>query len=111
MIFWVTLYNFLFTSIHEWRSFNGNSKKICTLRFDKVEGASPKFIQINGRVVNDLLRVKKDVIWTCNVSATQEIDKIQQEHVQKIQDLENTVQQQQTLINSLLARVQALENA
>jgi len=86
-----------------------DNKHLIKLKYDNTN--VPLKVIILYKDVNDFHILKKDVIWTCNVSATQEIDKIQQQHEQKIQELENSVQQRQTLINTLLERVQALENA
>jgi len=88
-----------------------DNKHLIKLKYDNTDVPLKVFILYKD--VDDLHVLKKDVIWTCNVSATQEIDKIQQQNKQKIENLENleNTLQQQSLLNDLLSRVQALENA
>ena len=50
------------------------------------------------------MKVKKDVIWTCNVSATQEL-------IKKVEYLEQENNNKTQLINELITRIEALENA
>ena len=86
-----------------------DGKHIIKLKYENTN--QPLKVLILYKDVNDLHILKKDVIWTCNVSATQEIDKIQQQHIQRIQYLESILEQQPIIINDLLSRIQALENA
>ena len=55
-----------------------------------------------GKEINDMHKLNKSAIWTVATSALQEVDRIQQRHQQEIQDL-------QTKYDSLLSRLEALE--
>ena len=58
---------------------------------------------IFGKEINDFHALSKEYIFTLNVCATQELSR-------KIDNLNNTIQQQQTIINDLINRITLLEN-
>ena len=75
-------------------------------------------IFLYGKFVDDFHTIKKDAIWTICCSALQEIDKNQQQHqtdINTLQQEKNILQQQineqNTIINNLIARVEALESS
>ena len=63
-----------------------------------------------GREVDDFHTIDKQKLFALNFSATQELDRQQQADKAKIQTLETTLVSQQTLIQSLMTRLEALEN-
>ena len=56
-----------------------------------------------GKEVNDFQTLDKQKLFALNFSATQELDK-------KVSELEAKVASQETLIQTLIARIEALEN-
>jgi cell division protein FtsL len=65
---------------------------------------------IYGQEINDFKVIQKDAIYTITVAALQQIDREYQVTKQEVIDLKTTVQQQQSQIDALMARVTALEN-
>ena len=63
-----------------------------------------------GKEVDDFHTIDKNKLFALNFSATQELDRQQQADKAKIQTLETTLASQQTLIQSLMTRLEALEN-
>jgi len=58
-----------------------------------------------GTQVDDLLILNKEYLFTLNLAATQEIDRVQQSALQRISTLEAVVEAQQSTINYLLSRI------
>lgn len=77
------------------------NNKIITIE-NKMKNCSIISIFLYGKQVDDFHTIKKDAIWTIATSAIQEIDRIQQVHTDKINDMNN-------LIKSLEERIILLE--
>jgi hypothetical protein len=60
---------------------------------------------VYGSEVHDFLTLNKDYLFTLNFAATQEIDRIQQQHVSTISSMQTQLEHQQSTINYLLSRV------
>ena len=58
-----------------------------------------------GSEVSDFLTLNKDYLFTLNLAATQQIDRIQQQHQSTIQSMQSILEQQQSTINYLLSRI------
>ncbi len=58
-----------------------------------------------GSEVNDFLTLNKDYLFTLNFAATQQIDRIQQEHSSTIISMQSRLDEQQSTINYLLSRL------
>jgi len=71
------------------------------IKIDKSINGDKCFIF--GKEINDFHALSKEYIFTLNVCATQELSR-------KIDNLNNTIQQQQTIINDLINRISILEN-
>ena len=69
-----------------------------------VEGSEGDKIFVYGQQVDDFVFLKKDAIWTVATSALQEVDRQLQAEKVKVASLE-------TQLTSVLARLDALENA
>ena len=68
-------------------------------------GTTASTLFLYGTQVDDLLILNKEYLFTLNVAATQEIDRTQQSALQRIAELEATVQAQQSTIEYLLSHV------
>jgi len=64
-----------------------------------------------GQFVNNFHMLDKHAIWTVAAAATQEIDRQQQADKVRIAELETKVENLETQLASVLARLTALENA
>lgn len=83
-------------SIYKITEINGNEITLDrTLKNDRCV--------VYGKEVDDFKTLDKTYIFTLNVCATQELSR-------KIDNLNNTIQQQQTIINDLINRITLLEN-
>ena len=67
-------------------------------------------IFLYGKLVNDLNVLDKQIIFSVHHAAIQEVDRIQQSHATKIQQLEAKNTQLENTISDLIARLTALEN-
>ena len=72
---------------------------------------------VYGQEVDDFVFLKKESIWTVATSALQEVDRIQQQLVDQIADLEaandakqRRIDELEERVNALVARMEAVEN-
>ena len=65
---------------------------------------------IYGQEINDFKVIQKDAIYTITVAALQQIDREYQVTKQEVKELKTIVQQQQSQIDALIARLNSLEN-
>ena len=63
-----------------------------------------------GKEVEDFHTLDKQKLFALNFSATQEIDRQQQADKAKIAELETKIASQDTIIQSLISRIETLEN-
>jgi hypothetical protein len=78
-------------------------------RYNETTGTNQCFVF--GQFVNNFQILDKHAIWTVAAAATQEIDRQQQADKVRIAELETKVENLETQLASVLARLTALENA
>jgi hypothetical protein len=67
-------------------------------------------IFVYGQEVNDFHNLNKDAIWTVATAALQEVDRQLQAEKAKVVSLETTLSSMSSMMASMLARLEALEN-
>jgi hypothetical protein len=67
-------------------------------------------IFVYGQEVNNFHTLNKDAIWTVATAALQEVDRQLQAEKAKVVNLETTLSSMSSMMTSMLARLEALEN-
>ena len=74
-------------------------------------------LYVQGEVVDDFHVLRKETIWALSTAAVQQIDRIQQQHVDQIADLEaandakqRRIDELEERVNALVARMEGVEN-